>query len=142
MSNTEQDDAELEAALEAQQTLVESCLPLVFAEYDEAVASGVSVPVVVLVDCEDEIGGEIARAWVGDDAVDAAIAEEDHRRESDDDTTVFARVVSFADAKRDIPEVFPYLAPVFVTPPTDGFLAISITAGGSSAIIVPESARE
>ena len=135
-------DPELEAALDAQQALLESCLPLVFAEYDQAVQRGLKTPVVVLVDCEDELGGDIARAWVGDEAVDTAIAEQLHERQSDEETTAFARVVSFAEAKREIPQVFPYLEPVFAAPPQDGFLAISITAGGASALTVPPDARE
>ncbi|MBX3424384.1 MAG: hypothetical protein KF688_01770 [Pirellulales bacterium] len=136
------DQHELEAALESQQALLESCLPLVFAEYDEAIQRNVPTPVVVLVDCEDEIGGEIARAWVGDEAVEAAIAEQEFARESPEETTTFARVVSFAEARREIPEVFPYLAPALATPPQEGFLAISVTAGGASVLTVPPSARD
>ena len=34
-----------------------------------------------VVDCEDEIGGQIVRTWLGDEAVDDAIAEQQHRRE-------------------------------------------------------------
>lgn len=136
--------ADLEAALESQQALLESCLPLVFAEYDEALRRKIHTPVVMLVDCEDAIGGEIARAWLGDEAVEEAIAEEEFNRADDDDasTTVFARVVSFAEARRDVPQAFPYLEPVFTAPPEGGFLAISVTAGGASALIVPPSARE
>ena len=37
------------------------------------IADGVADPVAFLIDCEDEIGAQIARAWDGDDAVDAAI---------------------------------------------------------------------
>lgn len=135
-------DPALEAALEAQQTLLESCLPVVFAEYDDAVSRGVKTPVVVLVDCEDAIGGEIARAWVGDEAVDSAIAEEAQDRTSDDQTTTLARAVSFAEAKSGVPAIFPYLRPVFSATPQGGFLAISVTAGGASALTVPPEARD
>ncbi|MAT68858.1 MAG: hypothetical protein CMJ58_04985 [Planctomycetaceae bacterium] len=135
-------DPDLETALEAQQALLETCLPQVFAEYDDAIRRGVKQPVVVVVDCEDGIGGQIARAWAGDDEVDAAIAEQQQDRTSGDETTTLSRAVSFAEAKREIPQVFPYLEPVFAAPPRDGFLAISVTAGGASALTVPPDARE
>src|SRR5690349_21451753 len=60
---------------EAQQSLIESSLEQAFAEYDYACAHGLADPVIFLIDCEDEIGSPIARAWEGDDSVDAAILE-------------------------------------------------------------------
>ncbi len=53
---SEQDDP-----LEQQQLLAESSLPLLFETYDAAVKDGMKLPLVLLVDCEDEIGGQIAR---------------------------------------------------------------------------------
>jgi hypothetical protein len=42
-----------------------------------------------------------------------------------------------------VPVTFDYLAPVFEeSPPENGFLVISITAGGASALTVPMDARE
>ena len=127
--------------LDAQQDLLETSLEIVFAAYDEARQRGVEQPVVMLVDCEDEIGSQIVRGWLGDEAVDDAIGEQ---RESDETemTTVFAYGFPLAECSREIPQVFPYLEPVFDTPPsTDGFLAISVTSGGASALTVPWAAR-
>ncbi|RIK77597.1 MAG: hypothetical protein DCC67_12485 [Planctomycetota bacterium] len=132
------DDVEL--ALEAQQTLLETSLPLVFEAYDDALRRNVADPVVLLVDCEDAIGGEIARTWLGDDVVDDAILAESAERQSEDQTTVFAYAHSLEDCRREIPTVFPYLAPA-LQPPAAGFLAVSITAGGASALVVPPDAR-
>lgn len=124
--------------LEQQQLLAESSLDLLFETFDAAVADGVKSPVIILVDCEDEIGSQIARAWLGDEAVDDAVA---NNRESD--TTVYARAESWKQCQLEVPETFEYLAPVFADgPPADGFLVISITAGGASALTVPMSARE
>ncbi len=128
----------LDDPLEQQQALAESSLPLLFETYDQAIEKGVKSPVVILVDCEDEIGGQIARAWLGDETVDDAIANT-----TTDDTTVFARAESWKQCKQEVPQTFEYLAPVFENgPPGDGFLAVSITAGGASALTVPMDARE
>jgi hypothetical protein len=157
MSDDDDVDPELEAALEAQQWLAESSLDAVFEAYDEAVEQGLESPVIVLVDCEDELGGEIARGWLGDEAVDEAIlwrqsedtlAEEQGEpgEEEDDDeerTTVFARAVGWTDAQTEINEAFPYLVEAFEEgPPDDGVLVISITAGGASALTAPFDLRE
>ena len=48
------DEPAIEAALEAQQALLEDSLPLVFEVYNAAVAEQVDQPVVILLDCEDE----------------------------------------------------------------------------------------
>jgi hypothetical protein len=150
-------DPELEAALEAQQWLAESSLDAVFEAYDEAVEQGLESPVIVLVDCEDELGGEIARGWLGEEAVEEAIlwrqsedtlaAEQDGGDEEDDEdeerTTVFARAVGWSDAAKEISEAFPYLVEAFEEgPPDDGVLVISITAGGASALTAPFDLRD
>ena len=80
--------------------------------YGAAVRDGVDRPVVILLDCEDAIGGQIARGWLGSEVVDEAIAEQRVDDPSCETTTVFARAVSLAESARQIPEVFPYLAPV------------------------------
>jgi hypothetical protein len=129
-----------EEALEAQQALLETSLPLVFEVYDDAIKRKVKEPVVLLLDCEDEIGGEIARSWLGDDSVEDAIFHEAADRESDDETTVFAIAFPLAECRREIPRVFPYLEPA-LNAPANGFLAVSVTAGGASVLIVPPDAH-
>ena len=124
--------------LEQQQALAETSLELLFSTYDEARAAGVVDPVVLLLDCEDQIGGEIARAWLGEEAVNDAIGMNDQS-----DTTVFARPFGWRECQREVPQTFPYLAPVFQAPaPRDGFLVVSVTAGGASALTVPLDARQ
>ncbi|MEQ8846205.1 hypothetical protein [Botrimarina sp.] len=128
--------------LEQQQWLVESSLPLVFATYDEAIADGLPHPVVVLVDCEDELGSQIARGWLGDDTVDDAIA--DQPAESDDGqplTTVFARAVAWSEMA-GLAEAFPYLSGALAEgPPRGGVMVVGVTAGGASALTAPWDAR-
>lgn len=132
-------DTSADDPLEQQQALAESSLPLLFSTYDDARRGGTVDPVVLLLDCEDSIGGEIARAWLGNDAVDDAIT----LNEEGSDTTVFARSFTWKDCRREIPQTFPYLAKVFdEAPPRDGFLVVSVTAGGASALTVPFDARE
>jgi hypothetical protein len=126
-----------DVTLEAQQWLLESSLPLAFSAYDEAVAAKQRDPVVFVLDCEDDLGSEIARSWLGDEAVEDAIAD----REDEAETTVFAHAFPFAKCRTEVPAVFPYLQPAFHFPPADGFLAISVTAGGASALTVPFDAR-
>src|SRR5690349_6556277 len=115
-------DADLEAALESQQLLLETSLPLVFETYDDARQRKVKDPVVLLLDCEDELGGQIARGWLGDETVDDAIAHHAAGDPSDEETTVFAVAYSLADCQREIPPVFPYLEPALQAPES-GFLA-------------------
>jgi hypothetical protein len=143
--SAEPDDAcdALQIALEEQQALAESSLPLLFEAYDDAVESEVERPVVILLDCEDEIGGEIARAWLGPEDVDEAISDRQASSDSEDSTTVYARAFAWDDCRAEIPEVFPYLAEVFDDPsPENTFLTISVTAGGASALHVPLELRE
>ena len=135
MSSPAEESSE-DVALEAQQSLLEDSLELAFETYNAALEAKLSQPVVILLDCEDEIGGEIARGWLGD-AVDDAIESQ-----SAELTTVFADAFSWQECAEQVPQVFPYLSPVFQEPyPTDGFLAISVTAGGASALTVPFDAN-
>jgi hypothetical protein len=132
----------LEEALEAQQTLLETSLPLAFETYDEAVGRKVKDPVVLVLDCEDEIGGEIARSWLGDEAVDDAISYQAASDPASDATTVFAYAFSLEECRREVPPVFPYLAPALEAPPAPGgFWAIAVTSGGASLLTVPLDAR-
>lgn len=130
-------------AEEVRQELLESCLELVFDAYDEAINDKMVDPVVFAIDCEDEIGEQIANAWLGAEAVRDAVAEQKLNDPGNDLTTVFARAYPLAESRREVPAVFDYLAPVFDQElPSDGFLAIAVTAGGAAAFTVPLSARE
>ena len=132
-----------EAATLAQQEMLENCLELVFDAFDEGVADKVVDPIVFLLDCEDEIGEQIASAWMGAEAVRDAVAEQQLVDPGSDLTTVFARAFPLAESRQEVPGVFPYLASVFDAElPTDGFLAIAVTAGGASAFTVPLTARD
>ncbi len=131
-------------ALEAQQLLLESSLELAFRAYDDALRAKLRDPVVFLLDCEDEIGGEIARSWLGEDTIADAIADRvgsDDATDDESETTVFAHAFPFAKCQTEVPAVFPYLSLALETPPVDGFLAISVTSGGASALTVPFDAR-
>ena len=129
---------------ETHEAMVESSLSLLFATYDEAIQSGVDDPVLFLVDCEDVIGGEIARAWAGDEAVEDAVVLERAKRDAENDaTTVLARAVPWADCRQEVPAVFPYLAAVFENEPeTGGFLVLSVTDGGAAVFTVPLERRD
>jgi hypothetical protein len=134
---------DLDAALEAQQWLLETSLPLVFEAYDDAVKRQVEEPVVVLLDCEDAIGGEIARGWLGEETVEDAILHQSDDVDPDSEaTTVFAVAFSLEECRAEVPAVFPYLAPALEAAPDEGFYAISVTSGGASILIVPPDARE
>ncbi|QDS99726.1 hypothetical protein [Adhaeretor mobilis] len=133
-----------DAAVTAQQDLLEDSLELAFAEYDAALEQGVVQPVLLLIDCEDEIGRPIVSGWLGGSVVEDAIAEQQASREAagEDSTTVFATAVSHEEARQRIPELFPYLSAVFELEDSEnGFLAISVTAGGACALTVPFEAR-
>jgi len=122
--------------MQRRQELADSRLEQIFSEHDGALDHGVVEPVVFLIDCEDEIGSEIARQWAGDEAVDRALAE--HRWS----VTTLASAVSFAECREEVPQLFPYLADSFDHPPEEGFLAIVIASGGAASFVVPFDAQE
>ena len=109
-----------DASLESQQLLVESSLPLVFETYDDAVKQGETDPIVLLVDCEDELGSQIANGWLDEETVNDAIAFQlAEKTESDEaadgetsQTTVFARGIAWKACRAELAEAFPYLAEV------------------------------
>ena len=143
MGHPPEEFADDQTALDEQQALLEDSLELVRSVYDSAVREAVDEPVVILLDCEDSIGGQIARGWLGSAAVDEAIEDQRADDPSGETTTVFARAIPLAECARQIPAVFPYLAPIFAqTLSADGFLAISIAAGGASALTVPFTALD
>lgn len=132
------DETNLEDALEQQQMLVESSLAAVFAAYDGAIEQKIEQPVIMVVDCMDDIGAEIARGWLGDQDVDDAIAD----RQDDEETVVYSAAFSWEGCRQEVPELFPYLAPMFEQPwPEDGVLVIGVTSGGASALTAPFEAR-
>lgn len=132
-----------EQALEDQQHLAESSLDSVFEAYDEALEDGVDAPVVFVIDCEDPLGAEIARAWLGDETVEEAIAMESTVDENGEQrTTVFVAAFEFSVCKAQTPKVFPYLSDFFANPPgSDDVPIVSITSGGASALTAPQSLR-
>ena len=135
-------DESLNQALEQQQDLVEANLPTVFTAYDEAKSEGVNEPLILLVDCEDDLGGQIARGWLGDEQVDNAIAIENQSKENESLTTIFALPTEWQESREELSESFPYLAEFFEGEyPQDGLLVLSITAGGASGLGVPFDAR-
>jgi hypothetical protein len=133
-------DDDLEAALEAQQLLLENSLSAAVQAYRDGLSSGTGPVVVYVVDCEDDVGGQIVRAWLGDEQVDDAIAERRALCDDPEETTVFSWGFAWEEAVAETSRMFPYLAPVFAEPPAEGFLAISVTAGGASALTVPPEA--
>ncbi|MBA3480818.1 MAG: hypothetical protein H0T51_03290, partial [Pirellulales bacterium] len=49
---------------------------------------------------------------------------------------------SLEECRREVPPVFPYLAPALEAPPAPGgFWAIAVTSGGASLLTVPLDAR-
>jgi len=132
-----------EAAQQAQQEMLENCLELVFDALDDAVEDKIVDPVIFLLDCEDAIGEQIAKAWLGAEAVQDAVAEQQLADPGSDLTTVFAHAFPLSESRQEVPAVFPYLASVLDDPlPQDGFFAIAVTAGGASAFTVPLAARD
>jgi len=138
--------------MEAKETLIESSLAQVFAEYDFARQHKMKDPVVFLLDCEDEVGSPMARGWEGDEAVDAAIQE--NREQADEPgasaeesatqryVTTLARAFPLSECRLELPKYFPDLMPTFEgPPPKDGFLAVVVTAGGAATFTVPHDAR-
>jgi hypothetical protein len=130
--------------MDSREVLVEESIEPIFEAYDRALADGVSKPVVFLIDCEDEIGSEIARAWDGDDSVDGALLASAAQNVDDSDSplaTVLSRPADFSDCQREIPDLFPYLAASFKQPPDDGILVVVVAFGGAGTFAVPLGAR-
>lgn len=146
MSESSAGQFDEQTAMAAREHLVESNFDEMLAAHREAKEHGAGNPVVFLVDCEDEIGSEIARAWEGHDAVDDAIANAQRTAAGNDAdpsdvaTTILVRAFSFADCREEVPEVFPYLAESFQQkPPVGQFLIVAVTAGGAATFTAPLS---
>jgi len=133
-----------DSALHGQQELLENSLPAAFSAFDLAQGEGMAEPVVFLLDCEDEMGGEIARSWLGSEAVEDAIEQRVlQEAEKEGETTVFAYAFPLAKCREEVPAIFPYLEPVFREAlPSESFLVIVVSCGGASALTVPFSARD
>lgn len=130
-------ERDLEADMDAREELLEGSLSQVLDVYGEALEDNIYLPVVFLVDCEDELGGKLARDWVGREEVDEAIAS---NRESSNNamTTTFAQCLSFQDCQDDVPKMFPYLQGSFQQAPPEGtFIAIVVARGGAATFFVP-----
>jgi hypothetical protein len=128
------------------EALVEASLPLIFQMYDAATKEPLREPVVLLIDCEDAMGREIAEAWLGketvDDAVLAVEAERDTATVDESDfTTVFARAMPLAACRKEVPAVFPYLSAGFDALPPDAILVMAVSAGGAATFMVPFASR-
>ena len=125
------------------EALVESSLPLVFSTYDEAIRQRIRGPVILLVDCEDALGREIAEAWVGREAVEDAVltVQAEQPDDADEVTTVLARPMSLAACRHEVPSVFPYLAEAFKQPPSGAILVMIVAGGGAATFTVPLSER-
>lgn len=130
-------ERDLEADMDAREELLEGSLEQVYTVYEESLGEGVYFPVVFLVDCEDELGGRLARDWVGREEVDEAI-EANHAGGSNTITTTFAQCLSFQDCQDYVPQMFPYLQGSFQQAPPEGtFIAIVIASGGAGSFFVP-----
>jgi len=137
MSDAPADEHDDAWATALRDDLVESNFDALVTAYREALQAGVADPVAFLVDCEDPIGNEIARAWEGDEPVREAIAEARAARDDDEAaaeaTTILIRAFSFADCREEVPAVFPYLARSFAQPPAAGqMLLVAIAAEGAA----------
>jgi hypothetical protein len=133
-------------AFDPMEALVESSLPLVFETYDAANKEGTREPVILLLDCQDEIGREIVEAWLGPETVEDAVlaieAERDTATADEFDvTTVFARAMPLSACRKEVPAVFPYLAAAFDALPPDAILVMAVSAGGAATFIVPFASR-
>ena len=132
--------------MDGREILIESALPQLFGAFDAAVEGGLIDPVVLLIDCEDTIGGPIAREWDGSDAVDAAIMSNaiDGQTSNTDErtTTILVKTVSFFDGQQELSRWFPYLSDALSKGPTvDEFYVVVISFGGAGVFTVPMSVR-
>lgn len=125
------------------EALVESSLPLVFETYDAAIKERIREPVILLIDCEDAIGREIAEAWLGPEVVEDAILAVQAEQEgaAADHTTVLARAMPRAACRKEIPAVFPYLRGAFDVQPPRAILLMAVTDGGAATFTVPFESR-
>jgi hypothetical protein len=135
-------ERDLEADMEAREELLEGSLAQVYSVYEEALEDGVYLPVLFLVDCEDELGGKLARDWVGREEVDEAI-ESNRKASKNALTTTFAQCLSFQDCQDYVPKMFDYLQGSFQQAPPEGtFIAVVVACGGAATFFVPYEGQE
>ncbi len=112
-------------------------LKQVRAAFDNAVVKQMPQPIVFLVDCEDDIGGRIARAWCGDAAVDQQIAARKNGQRPGK-TTVLVRALPYQTAQEMVQFDFKYLTEIFPEPPTtDEVCVLIVGMGGAASLFVP-----
>lgn len=132
---------DFEADMNAREELLEGSLDQVQAIYVEALEEGVYFPVVFLVDCEDVLGGKLARDWVGREEVDEAI-EANQAASNHALTTTFAQALSFRDCQETVPLMFPYLQGTFQQAPPEGtFIVVVVACGGAATFFAPIETR-
>lgn len=151
MTEPTADNAADSDAMTLREHLIEGNFDEAVAGYNHARQQGEADPVVFLVDCEDSIGAEIARAWEGDEAVNDAILDARHggpvgegdsskeaAAEAEQRTAILVRTFPFADCRQEVPNVFPYLADSFRQPPAAGtFLVVVVAADGAATFTAP-----
>ena len=130
-------ERDLDADMDAREALLEGSMEQVLSVYDEALDDGMHLPVIFLVDCEDQIGGKLARDWVGREEVDEAITA-NRAAGNAELTTTFAQSLSFADCQEYVPRMFPYLQGTFDQPPgEDRMITLVVAEGGAATFFVP-----
>lgn len=107
------------------------------AAHNWALTQNMRDPVVFLVDCEDDVGGRLARAWLGAAAVEAQIAAR-KRGERPGLTVVLARPVPFEEAQTIIQFDFPYLNEIAPEQPGTHEIAVVVVGlGGAASLFIP-----
>jgi hypothetical protein len=107
------------------------------AAHANGLSQGMVDPVIWLVDCEDDVGGRIARTWVGGDSLEKQIAAR-KRGERPGHTTVIVRPIPYDETEFMLRYDFPYLAEVVPERPSKQEICVFVVSlGGAASLFMP-----
>jgi len=128
-------DAEVDSV--GKLTFLKAYWKQVRAAHANGLSQGMVDPVIWLVDCEDDVGGRIARVWVGGPALEKQIAAR-KRGERPGRTTVIVRPIPYDEVGVMLQFDFPYLAGVGPERPGKEEICVFVVSlGGAASLFMP-----
>lgn len=116
---------------QARSHLAESNFDKMCSVYQRAAAHGAESFVVLVLDCADVLGNQLARLCLGHDRIEAELSARDGG--SQPGATMTLVIPTDYEATREgLLATFPELEADFTPPAPDNFLAVIVTAGGAS----------
>ena len=106
--------------------------------YRRAAAAGAAAFVVLVLDCGDVLGNQLARLCVGDARIEAELAAREGGSRAGATMTLVVPT-DYEQTREGLLASFPELEADFTPPTPDNFLAVLVTSGGASVAEISPS---